>query len=233
MLTTSARAYEPRSVLVPQGKLLVVNQCKFNPLSCLAKGCLTLAATPFHIHWVVSLMALRPFPGAQRRFCKILLFPATYSRPRMADRHLQHGGLSCFWWLPQTHWRCPCLLEGTVRKDRLRYKILSGILESKSQAWLFPGLPLCESGHQTLHVSSSILEVFSARDVCTVPDTARHMLPWRNSHDTQCSHGLLWEQFPEHLQPPMQMLVSFSSHKPLSCTWTDRPGMQQTEGRVT
>lgn len=162
-----------------------------------------------------------------------MLFPATYSQLRMADWHLQHGGLSCSWWLPQTYQRCHCLLEGMVRKDRLRYIILPGILESKSWAWLSPRLPLCESGHQTLHVSNIILEVFSARDICTVPGTAKHRMPWRNSHDTQCSHGLLWEQVPGHLQPPMQMLVSFFSHKPLGCMWTDRPGMHQTEGRVT
>jgi len=58
-----------------------------------------------------------------------------------------------------------------VRKDRLRYKILSGILENKSQAWLSPRLSLQESGHQTLHVNSSTLEEFSGRDACTVPDT--------------------------------------------------------------
>lgn len=146
------------------------------------------------------------FAAAQRRLCKVLFFTTTYSQQKMADWHLQHGGLSCSWWLPQTHCRCHCPLEGMVRKDRLRYKILLAILESKSQAWLSSRLALCESGHQALHGSSSILEVFSARDICTVADTAKHTTPWRNSHDTQCSQGLLCEQLPEHLQPPMHML---------------------------
>lgn len=82
-------------------------------------------------------------------------------------------------------------------------------------------------------MSSRILDPFSASDVCTVPDTAKQMTPWRNSHDTQWSHGLLWEQFPEHLQPPMRMLLSFTSHKPPGCVWTDRSGWHQTERRVT
>lgn len=74
-------------------------------------------------------------------------------------------------------------LEGMLRKGRLKYKILPGILETRSWAQLSPGLPLQESQHQTFDVSRSIL---GCRNVCTTPGTKARM-PWRNSN------RLLWE----------------------------------------
>lgn len=108
-----------------------------------------------------------------------------------------------------------------LRKGRLKYKILPGILETRSWAQLSPGLPLQESQHQTLDVSRSIL---GCRNVCTTPGTKARM-PWRNSH------RLLWDLV--RTSPvTMQGLVPFCSQKSLGCVWTDTPGMHQGEGRV-
>lgn len=57
----------------------------------------------------------------------------------------------------------------------------------------FPWISTVGVWPQTLRVSRNILEVFRARNVCTIPDT-KAMMPWRNSH------RLLWEPLREHLQ---------------------------------
>lgn len=162
-----------------RGKLQVLSKSKFNTRSCLAKCCVTSAATPSHIHWVFSLMALSLFSAAQRRLSKILLFSKLLSAEdgRLAP---STKGAELLLVAAQTHWRCHCPLEGMLRKGRLRYKILPGILETRSWVQLSPRLP------QTLHVSRNISEVFGARNVCTIPDT-KAMIPWRNSH------RLFWE----------------------------------------